>query len=137
MYRNRLAGIAMSASDFAWTFPVYILARNYQMDPATESVIFDENIRFITPEAFPNGPRAIALFTDADLGEDFRDQGQDISGVDLLPFHSPAALRGFLARAMSDYQVAVVDLNRKTRRCTPFTLAEVISEMDRMICDGG
>jgi hypothetical protein len=122
----------MNASDFAWTFPVYILARGYTMDPATESVVFDENIRFITPEAYPGGPRAIALFTDADLAESFRREGMGTQGLDLLPFSSPAALRAFLVRAAVDYAVAVIDINRTTRRSIPLTLLEVIAEMDRL-----
>jgi len=120
----------MNASEFVWTFPVYILATNYTMSPATEKVIFDDKIRFITPEAWPGGPCAIALFTDAHLAEQFRDESSP--GLDVLPLRTPSALKEFLERAKGDYLAVVVDLNRKTRRATPFFVQEAIAEMDRL-----
>src|ERR1700687_253768 len=98
----------MQASEFVWTFPVYILATNYSMDPATESVVYNEKILFSTPEALPGGPCAIALFTDVNLAEEFRDQSSGRLNLDLLPFSSPSRLKVFLERAKGDYLMVVV-----------------------------
>ena len=121
-----------SADDYAWTFPIYLLATDYSMDAATETVIFDEKIRFVTPESYPGGPRAIALFTDRHLAEEFRDQMTSGTKVDLLPFVSPAALKSFLVRAQEDYLAVVVDVNRKTRRTQPFAILELIPVLERL-----
>lgn len=120
----------MDPSQFAWTFPVYILAKNYTMDGLSESVVFDDRIRFATPEITPNGPRAIALFTDLDMAREFQEESPD--KLDAVPFTSPAALRAFLERARNDYSFVAVDVNRKTRRGAICQLEAVIQEMNHL-----
>lgn len=126
----------MNDCEFVWTFPVYILAMNYTVDPATESIVFDDQIRFIAPEAWPNGPKAIALFTDSDLANEFREQSPMGSQLDLVAFGSPAGLKAFLVLAQHAYSIVVADLNRKSRKATPFMIQEVLAAMDRLIAQG-
>jgi hypothetical protein len=122
----------MDCSDFAWTFPVYILASSYSRDRRTGEIIFDDKLRFLTPEAWPGGERCVAIFTDSDLAESFRFESSKRIYMDLVPFESPARLRQFLIVASEFYRVLVVDLNRKTRRAEPFAIEEVIHEMERL-----
>jgi hypothetical protein len=122
----------MEVSEFVWTFPVYILATNYSFDTPSEDIIFDEKIRFITPEAFPGGPRAIALFTDVELAAEFRGQSTLDVKLDLVSFVLPGALKRFLQRALTDYLLVVVDMNRKTHRSQPFGIHELLPVLDRL-----
>jgi hypothetical protein len=122
----------MNASEFAWTFPLYIIVGDCNTDPDTGRTLYDDKLRFITPEAWPGGPTAIAIFTDWDLAETYRQKCQHAQSLRLLDFPGPAELKSFLEAAHNNYQVVVVDVNRQTRRAQTFYLQEVIDHMDHL-----
>ena len=112
---------------YVWTFPCYILARDVGIDPESDGPAFDESSRFIAPERESGGERIIAIFTDLDLAERYRD---DCSvSVDCVRFSSPSQLISFLELARATYQHVAVDLNRQTRHSRLFSIDELIYEL--------
>ena len=57
--------------DFVWTFPTFLLARNFVTDPVTGDVHFNRDLQFIAPMVNPRGEQGIAMFTDRHLAEEF------------------------------------------------------------------
>lgn len=96
-------------------------------------MIWDEKVRFVTPEMQEHGERAIAIFTDLDLAEDFRDHMTPSLPVDPLGILTPTALLKFLGRARDRYRLILVDLSwRQPRLTATVEVSEVIREMNRL-----
>lgn len=119
--------------EFVWTFPCYILAGDHRINPETGEVIWDEKVRFVTPELQEHGERAIAVFTDLHLAEDFRDHMTSSSPVAPLGLPTPVAFLNFLGRARDRYRLVAVDLSRQHPRPTRMMeVSDLIRELSRL-----
>ena len=110
---------------FVWTFPCYILAIG--VDPSSRGPAFDQSSRFITPELEPGGERVVAIFTDLDLAERFRDDSS--ASVDCVKFSSPSQLISFLELARVDYQHVAVDPTHQLGRVRLMLIEELVYEL--------
>ena len=104
---------------FVWTFPCYILAATPVGDTDAGDVAIDSNLQFIAPEIGPpGGEQGIAIFTDAHLAEEYRDQTDSKLNLSLLEFATPSQLKAFLERAQDQYRHVVVDLTQRISNAT-------------------
>jgi hypothetical protein len=123
----------VTTSDFAWTFPCYILAQGDQFEdsarhPVTETRVF-------APDVAGDGEQRIAIFTDRDLAESFREQVPAAAGLQLTEFAGPVRLKTFLATVQSHFRYATIDLNPRTRVCRSFLISEMMPALDRWITE--
>jgi hypothetical protein len=80
-------------SDFAWTFPCYVLAK-----------ISEHGVAFASPD------NRIGVFTDIDLAERFKhSQHQDDASFVIMPILSAPILCAFLQFVSGDYRGVAVD----------------------------
>ena len=77
--------------DFIWTFPTYLLARNFATDPATGNIMFNTDLKFIAPAVAPTGEQGVAMFTDRYLAEEYLAQTNPELGMRLLEIPSEGA----------------------------------------------
>ena len=116
--------------EFYWTYPCYLLVE-------TKTVYLGlDGFQFITPEMFgPDSERGVALFTDIDLAERYRDQITDRSvKVMPVPLDTPEDFLRFLQRALGRYRFLVVDMNYQLQN--PQVLP-IDVEIRRLIGDQG
>lgn len=119
----------METTGFLWTFPSFALATNVTIDPVTGGVLLDDNIRFIAP-CMPT-EQHIAIFTDSDLAEEYRELCNRDLDLHLLPLADPEALRSFFIRARGRFRNAVIDPNPKTRIGRIVPLDDAIPQLAR------
>lgn len=120
----------MSQSEFVWTFPCFILATQFNRNPETDTVLIDEDFRFIAP-ALHAGEMQVAIFTDAALAESFaaRSGHPDLEPVE---FSTPSALKEFLLIAVRNFRHAAIDPSRKLRTRL-FLIDEILAQIDGWI----
>ena len=117
---------------FVWTVPCYILAATPVVYTDAGGAVIGSNLQFIAPELGPpGGEQGIAIFTDAHLAEEYRDQTDSKLNLSLMQFATPSQLKAFLERAQDQYRRVVVDLNRKVPKGRVFLIHELISELGR------
>jgi hypothetical protein len=121
---------------FVWSFPCYILARDYAVDQRTGDVVLDDNIRFITPTNAADGEPAVAIFTDLDLAELYQEQGDPALGVKVLEILNPAGLQNFLRLAEANYRMVAIDPTRTVPRFRVAPIAAVLQDLDRLADPG-
>jgi hypothetical protein len=51
----------MTKSEFLWTFPCFILATQYNRDPETGSVLFDEGFRVVALNLTGDGEKQVPI----------------------------------------------------------------------------
>jgi len=73
----------MSKSEFLWTFPCFVLATQYNRDPETGSVLFDEGFRVVALELTGDAKKQVPIFTDEALAEDYAERST-ITGLTLV-----------------------------------------------------
>ena len=100
--------------DFVWTFPTYLLARNFVTDHTTGDIYFNPDLQFIAPAVAPTGEQGVAMFTDLNLAEEYLEQTSPQLGMRLLEISGPKALGYFLRNGAKKYRYVAVDPNRKT-----------------------
>ena len=100
-------------ADFTWSFPCYVVGK-----------ICERGLAFAAPD------KRIAIFTDSDLAQRFKDDlhGDDPSFV-ILPVQSPVILSGFLASVSGDYVGVAVDPDRQKTRA--FGFPQVLQSLSR------
>lgn len=119
---------------FVLMFPCYILVSQFNTDPETGEILFDDFIRFIAPEVGPTPDQItkhIGLFTDFDSMDRFRQGMADPSIVRPGSFATPASLLRFLRAASPHYQWAVVDLVRGKFPSHSKLIADLIESLER------
>ena len=116
---------------FLWSFPSFTIIGSHNRDSDTGDILFDDDLRFATPEVTPGGEQRIAIFTDAGLAEDFRLTMPNPQTYRLGRFSTAAQLRDFLHLAKPFYARVVVDLNHKTWVGRHFPIPDLIAEIDR------
>src|SRR5687767_12138912 len=99
---------------FYGSYPCYILATDYTIDPSTGSFRNDEKLRYITPGFGPSQEPVVALFTDLHAAEDYLEQIGEEFTLRALPIPSAVELKSFLLRAKTRYRLVGVDPNPKT-----------------------
>lgn len=119
----------MSIIDFAWTFPSYILARAFERDAASGHARLTPLSQIMAPPVADGVPH-IAIFTDADLAETFRERVPAASEMQLLEFTGPAQLKSLLTSLENRFDYAVMDLNPQTRVCRRFRIDEILPALD-------
>ena len=122
----------MPIIDFAWTFPSYVLARSFERDPVSGNVRLTPVSQIMAPLVADVLPH-IAIFTDADLAETFRDRVAAAAEMQLLEFTGPAQLKTLLVSLRDRFQYAVMDLNPQSRVCRRFLLDEILQAIDDWI----
>jgi hypothetical protein len=115
--------------DFVWTFPSYLLAKNFVTDPATGNVMFNKDLQFIAPLVTPAGEQGIAMFTDLQLAEEFLEQTNPQLGLRPMEISGPQALGYFLRNAPKKYRYVAVDPNRKTGIIRSFLIQTVLQSL--------
>jgi hypothetical protein len=120
--------------EFIWTFPVCVLATNFTRDP-DRGVLLDDNILFAAPEV-EVGVQALAVFTDLDLAERFRDKNLHRDSLEVLPL-SPKMFVKVLRRARGRYKNVVVDPNYSIRIGRLIDFEDVLSGMEQHLRDEG
>ena len=118
--------------DFAWTFPSYVLARSFDRDPVSGNVRLTLLSQIMAPPVADGLPH-VAIFTDADLAETFRDNVPAASEMQLLEFTGPAQLKSLLVSLHDQIQYAAMDLNPQTRVCRRFLIEEILQALDDWI----
>ena len=116
--------------EFVWTFPTYLLARNFVVDPATGNILFNRDLQFIAPAVNPSGEQGIAMFTDRDLAEEYLAQTNPALGMSLLELSGPTQLRDFLRHAPRKYRYVAVDPNRTTRIIRGILIPAVLAAIE-------
>ena len=117
-------------ADFVWTFPTFLLARNFVTDPATGNIMFNTDLKFIAPAVAPTGEQGIAMFTDRHLAEEYLELTSPELGMRLLKISGPQALAYFLRNAPKKYRYVAVDPNRTTRVIRGFLIQAVLQALD-------
>lgn len=121
--------------EFVWTFPCYILARDFRTDPESGNVSLDVHTRIVAPDVAGDGNKHVAIFTDADLAEMFRERSPMAADMQPVEFATPASLKAFLDAIQVNFQFAAIDLNPQTRVCRSFLIGEMLPALDRWIND--
>ena len=120
----------LSDDDFVWTFPTYLLARNFVTDHTTGDVYFNPDLQFIAPAVNPTGEQGVAMFTDRHLAEEYLELTSPELGMRLLKISGPQALAYFLRNAPKKYRYVAVDPNRKTGMIHAMPISEVLRALD-------
>jgi len=123
----------MTRSDFAWTFPCYVLAQGDQTEEAAGGAPHETLMQIFAPEVAGDGEKHVAIFTDHDLAESFREQVPAVVDLQLVEFTTPVRLKTFLDTVQNHFKYAAIDLNPQTRVCRSFLVAEMMPALDQWI----
>jgi hypothetical protein len=115
--------------DFVWTFPTYLLAKNFATD-AAGNIKFNKNLQFIAPAVNPSGEQGIATFTDRHLAEEYLELTNPELGMRLMELRGPRALGQFLLHAPKKYRYLAVDPNRKTGIIRGLLISAVLAALE-------
>jgi hypothetical protein len=117
--------VGVEQEPFVWTFPTFVLARNYTKDARTGIIdIDDDAIEFFTPE------QHIALFTDSHLAQECLQQLSPDLGLSILTIPTPIALKNLLLKGRNAHEWVAVDPNPKTRIARLVSLADVLAAIE-------
>lgn len=125
----------MTKSDFAWTFPCYILAHRDQTEETAGGTPLETLMQVFAPEVAGDGEKHVAIFTDHDLAESFQQQVPAVADLQLVEFATAARLKVFLDTVQNHFRYAAIDLNAQTRVCRSFLVTEMMPALDRWIKD--
>ena len=81
----------MTKSEFLWTFPCFILATQYNRDPETGSVLFDEGFHVVALNLTGDVEKQVPIFTDEALAKDYSEQSASMA-LTLVELSTPEAL---------------------------------------------
>lgn len=125
----------MSQSEFLWTFPCFILATQYNRDPETGSVLFDEGFRVCAPALTGDSKKQVPIFTDQALAEDYAERSAT-TGLTLVELATPQALKEFLVIAARAFEHAAIDLSPGAKFSRLFLIDEILTQVDDWIEQG-
>ena len=112
-------------------FPCYVLASDFQADPKTGEVLFDNRIQFVAPTMPVE--QQLAIFSDKPLAEEYLELCNPSLKLKLLEMARPQALRSLLLAVQRRFQNVVVDLNPKTRIGQTLPVAGLLMECEKWI----
>lgn len=115
--------------DFVWTFPTFLLARNFVTD-AAGNIKVNNNLQFIAPAVNSNFEQGIAMFTDRHLAEEYLKLTGPELGLRLMELRGPRALAQFLRFAPKKYRYVAVDPNRKTGMIHAMSISELLRALE-------
>lgn len=120
----------MPQSDFAWKFPCYVLAQDFDRDAETGAVRLTAGTQIFAPRVSGDDEQHVALFTDADAATAFQEQVPSTVAMELLQFAVPEELKSFFKAVGGQFSYAVIDLNPQTRVCRSFAVEEILTALD-------
>jgi hypothetical protein len=121
----------MIDDQFAWTFPVYFLARNFVLEPGTTKVTIDMESTEWYGLAIDD-EKHVVVFTDRDAAETFRDARMPDAGFIALGF-DPDQLPELLGMMTKPDHLFVVDPNPKVGQYTLRPAQSLVDEVRRQI----
>ncbi|MEX2308265.1 MAG: hypothetical protein WD738_11760 [Pirellulales bacterium] len=117
-----------SVDAFAWTFPLFVLGEKPAIGPGGEMSTTKET-HLISAEG-PGGRPHLAIFTDVDLAEEFRQHCYRDSEVWKYPLNAaPEAVR-FLRSTPREIPGVLIDPNPKTSIGLVMSVAEMIQSIE-------
>ncbi len=122
----------MGKSDFLWSFPCFILATQYNRDPETGSVLFDEGFRVCALELTGDAKRQVPIFTDEALAEEYAHRSTS-TGLTMVELKTPEALKDFLVLAARAFRHAVIDFSAGSKFARLFLVDEILAQIDNWI----
>ena len=122
----------MTKSEFLWTFPCFVLATQFNRDPETGSVLFDEGFRVATLELTGDGERQVPIFTDEALAEAYVERSTT-TGLTLVELSTPEGFKDFLVLAARAFKHAAIDITPKSKFSRLFLIAEILDQIDEWI----
>lgn len=122
----------MSKSDFVWTFPCYILADNVESN--AEEMRLASGSRIVAPRVTGADPH-IAIFTDLDLAENFREQVPAAFQKGCIEVSGPLQLKSLIGSLSGSFRHAVIDPNPQTGVCRRFLIEEMLAAADDWISE--
>jgi len=117
-----------SEGAFAWTFPLYVLGGKPATGPRGEMSITKET-NLISAEG-PGGQPHLAIFTDLDLAEDFRQHCYRDTELWKYPLNSASDALRFIRSAPREVPGVLIDPNPKTRMGRVMSVAEMIQSIE-------
>lgn len=126
----------MSRSEFLWTFPCFILATQFNKDPETGSVLFDEGFRVVSLKLTDDGKKQVPIFTDDALAADYAERSPS-TGLTLVELSTPEALKDFLVLASKAFKHAAIDISPKAKFSRLFLIDEILAQIDDWIDQAG
>ena len=122
----------MTKSEFLWTFPCFILATQYNRDPETGSVLFDEGFRVVALNLTGDGEKQVPIFTDEALAKEYSEQSASMA-LTLVELSTPEALKDFLVLAARAFNHAAIDLSPNVKFSRLFLIDEILAQVDDWI----
>lgn len=122
----------MTKSEFLWTFPCFILATQFNRDPETGSVLFDEGFRVATLKLTGDDEKQVPVFTDEALAQDYAERSTT-TGLTLVELSTPEAFKDFLVLAQKAFKHAAIDISPKAKFSRLFLIAEILNQIDGWI----
>ena len=126
----------MSKSEFLWTFPCFILATQFNRDPQTGSILFDEGFRVVSLKLTGDGKKQVPIFTDEALAADYAERSPS-TGLTLVELSTPEALKDFLVLVSKVFQHAAIDISPKAKFSRLFLIEEILAQIDDWINQTG
>lgn len=126
----------MSKSEFLWTFPCFVLATQYNRNPETGSVLFDEGFRVVALELTGDAKKQVPVFTDEALARDYAEQSTT-TALTFVELATPEALKDFLVLAARAFDHAAIDLSPKAKFSRLFLIDEILAQIDDWIDPSG
>lgn len=122
----------MGKSDFLWSFPCFILATQFNREPETGSVLFDEGFRVCALELTGDAKKQVPIFTDEALAEDYV-QRSPSTGLTVVELTTPEALKDFLVLAARAFEHAAIDFIPGAKFARLFLIDEILAQVDGWI----
>lgn len=126
----------MPKSEFLWTFPCFILATQFNRDPQTGSVLFDEGFRVVSLKLTGDSEKQVPIFTDEALAADYVERSPS-TGLTQVELSTPVALKDFLVLASKAFQHAAIDISPKAKFSRLFLIEEILAQIDDWIDQPG
>lgn len=126
----------MPESEFLWTFPCFILATQFNRDPETGSILFDEGFRVVALSLTGDAEKQVPIFTDEALAADYAERSLS-PGLTLVELSTPEALKDFLVLASKAFQHTAIDISPKAKFSRLFLIEEILAQIDGWIDQTG
>lgn len=123
---------AMPKSEFLWTFPCFILATQFNRDPQSGSIVFDEGLRVVSLKLTGDSEKQVPVFTDKALAADYAERSPS-TGLILVELPTPDALKDFLVLAARTFKHAAIDISPKAKFSRLFLIDEILLQIDDWI----
>lgn len=130
--------LAVVLTSLGWTFPVYVLASHYEIDPGTGLPRLDDRLRLFAPAMHVGSSegdveRQVAIFTNFPLAEECLEKSEPENDLAIIRYRTPAAIVPLLRRASGTYRSATIDpLALQGFRSRSILLEEMIARLESL-----